>query len=258
MFSLLKISELKGVFLEGKSHCRRHAYLLTWRTTQQRVKLKENTCGKACDMLTILSAMQTVVLFRLVTTRTIPVSPSQLLWFSFKGHLDLHLKTVYDGTADCHCGFCHCVKTGCLWTTQAASYSHFLTHLPYNQCFQSSAHRMFIMTRCTLNIIIRCGHLSCLNYTATTLSAALVFLSWLQSNSETVTECDTLMFFKSNWDHHHPSETCQLINGCNGLFKKHHPLQICFPILLNICFEKDHWNGTSAQVSSYFQRTLCG
>lgn len=41
VFFILKVSELKAVFLEGKSHCRRHAYLHE-EAQKWRVKLKGN------------------------------------------------------------------------------------------------------------------------------------------------------------------------------------------------------------------------
>lgn len=96
---ILKISELKALFLEGKSHCRRHAYLLTWRSTQQRVKLKGNTSVWYGNCFCQWYKKHFFSL-SFITLQQFPCYPGPLLWFKCKGHL--HLITVYTQYANCH------------------------------------------------------------------------------------------------------------------------------------------------------------
>lgn len=98
-------------------------------------------------------------------------------------------------------------------------YSNFLTDLPYNHCFQSSAHRMSIMTWCTLSLIIQFGHLSCLNVNCPTPVSATLLQRFvetpfsqtqLEKNFSTISLCLFQFLWKSSKHVTQPRSTQQL------------------------------------------------
>lgn len=84
MFSLLKIGKLKAVFLEGKSHCRRHAYLLTWRSTEAQGEAEgEYSSAQNCDIHGSYFVSD-INHFLLYNHTTIPIFPVHRLYLGIK------------------------------------------------------------------------------------------------------------------------------------------------------------------------------